>query len=67
MKVMGKMGFHEKWIEMIYECINIVSYSILVNGELNGNIKSSVDKSVERTQAQSPLGAKAQSAKYKRA
>lgn len=41
MKVMGKMGFHEKWIEMIYECVNIVSYSILINGELNGNIKSS--------------------------
>ena len=41
MKIMGKMGFHEKWIEMIYECVNIVSYSILINGELNGNIKLS--------------------------
>ena len=41
MKIMGKMGFHEKLIEMIYECISIVSYSIIVNGELNGNIKSS--------------------------
>ena len=41
MKIMGKIGFHEKWIEMIYECVSIVSYSIFVNGEVNGNIRLS--------------------------
>ena len=29
-QVMKKMGFHEKWIELIMHCITSVSYSILV-------------------------------------
>ena len=29
-QVMKKMGFHEKWIELIMHCITFVSYSILV-------------------------------------
>ena len=39
LKLMEKMGFHSKWIGLIYECINTVSYSILVNGKPQGNIK----------------------------
>ena len=32
------MGFHERWINLIYGCINSVSYSVLVNREPKGNI-----------------------------
>ncbi len=38
---MKKMGFHEKWIGLMIECISTVSYSILVNGEPHGNIHPS--------------------------
>ena len=38
-KVMEKMGFGEKWVKLIMECISTVSYSILVNGEPKGDIK----------------------------
>ena len=37
-EIMKKMGFCESWIAIIYECVKIVSYSILVNGEPKGNI-----------------------------
>ena len=40
-KVMEKMGFGEKWVKSIMECISTVSYSILVNGEPKGDIKPS--------------------------
>ena len=40
-KVMEKMGFGEKWVKLIMECISTVSYSILVNGEPKGDIKPS--------------------------
>ena len=36
--VMVKMGFHEKWVELIMHCITSVSYSILVNEAVYGNI-----------------------------
>ena len=36
--VMIKMGFHEKWVELIMHCITSVTYSILVNGAAYGNI-----------------------------
>ena len=39
--VMQKMGFHDKWITIMLECISTVSYSILVNGEPHGYIKPS--------------------------
>ena len=38
---MEKMGFGEKWVKLIMECISTVSYSILVNGEPKGDIKPS--------------------------
>ncbi|KAL0001314.1 hypothetical protein SO802_015095 [Lithocarpus litseifolius] len=31
-KVTERMGFHERWINLIMHCITIVSYSVLVNG-----------------------------------
>jgi hypothetical protein len=37
--VMERMGFHNKWISTIMECISTVSYSILVNGEPHGYIQ----------------------------
>lgn len=37
-KVMQKLGFHEKWIDWILQCITTMSYSILINGEDHGNI-----------------------------
>lgn len=38
-KIMEKMGFNDKWINMIIECISSVSHYVLVNGEPRGNIK----------------------------
>ena len=35
-QVMEKMGFHEKWINLIMHCITIVSYSIIINGVAHG-------------------------------
>ena len=37
-KIMKKMGFCEAWIKFIFNCVSTVSYSILVNGELKGDI-----------------------------
>ena len=36
--VIGKIGFHERWIELIRMCISTVSYSMLINGEAKGKI-----------------------------
>ena len=35
---MRKMGFNERWIKIVVECMKTVSYSILVNGEPYGMI-----------------------------
>ena len=35
------MGFNEKWINLVMVCVKIVTYSILVNGELCGMIRTS--------------------------
>ena len=40
-KVMEKMGFGEKWVKLVMECISTISYSILVNEEPKGDIKPS--------------------------
>ena len=37
-RVMEKMGFHEKWISLIMQCISTVSYSVIINGIVNGCI-----------------------------
>ena len=38
-KILLKMVFLESWVALIMECINTVSYSILVNGESKGVIQ----------------------------
>ena len=30
-----KMGFHEKWIQLIMQCITTVSYSMIINGAVH--------------------------------
>ena len=39
--LLRKMGFHEKWVALMMECITTVSYSILINGEPTGTIHPS--------------------------
>ena len=40
-KIMEKMGFCERWVSLVLECISTVSYLILVNGETKGDIRPS--------------------------
>ena len=40
-ELLKKMGFHEKWIALMMECITTVSYLILINGEPTGTIYTS--------------------------
>ena len=35
---MEKMGFHEKWISLIMQCICTVSYLVIINDSVNGCI-----------------------------
>ena len=35
---MEKMGFHEKLISLIMQCISTISYSVIINGTVNGCI-----------------------------
>ena len=35
---MCKLGFHERWINLMMMCVSIVSYSMLINGEPKGRI-----------------------------
>ena len=37
-RVMRRMGFHEKWVGCVLNCITTVTYSILINGEAHGRI-----------------------------
>ena len=37
-KVMGRMGFHEKWVGWVLKCITTVTYFVLINGEAYGKI-----------------------------
>ena len=40
-KLMRRMRFYSRWIDLIIECVRIVSYSILVNREPRGMINPS--------------------------
>ena len=40
-EVMKGMGFNEKWVELVMECVSTVSCSLLINGDPIGNIKPS--------------------------
>ena len=35
------MGFNDRWIDLVMECITSVTYSILINGEPSGDIRPS--------------------------
>ena len=37
--VLGKMGFHPMFIRLIMQCINIVSYTFIINGATRGYVK----------------------------
>lgn len=39
--MMRKLGFNEKWIALIRNCISTVHYSICINGKVIGNIRPS--------------------------
>ena len=39
--LMRKIGFNERWVNLIMICVKSVTYSILVNGELCGVIHPS--------------------------
>lgn len=39
--VMRKLGFAEQWIQILMSCVSTISYSILINGQLHGNITPS--------------------------
>ena len=37
-KIMQKMGFNAKWVNIMMRCVQTVSYSVLINGKPCGNI-----------------------------
>ena len=37
--VMSQMGFNDRWIGFIMECVTTVTYSVLINGEPSGEIR----------------------------
>jgi hypothetical protein len=39
--IIGKMGFSERWIKLIMECVCTITYSIIVNGQAVGRITPS--------------------------
>ena len=39
--IMNQMGFNDRWVALVMECVTTVTYSLLVNGEPQGNIKPS--------------------------
>ena len=39
--VMIKMGFNDRWVALVIECITLVTYSLLINREPLGDIKPS--------------------------
>ena len=46
---MEKLGFVEKWIDLIMNCVSSVSYSVLINGEACGKkfpFQGALDKGI---------------------
>ncbi|XP_010419407.1 PREDICTED: uncharacterized protein LOC104705120 [Camelina sativa] len=41
LSVMERMGFHQKWIQWIHQCVSTVSYSFLINGSSQGHLTPS--------------------------
>ena len=39
-RVMRKLGFNERWINLMMVCVKTISYSVLLNGEPKGLIRS---------------------------
>ena len=39
--LLRKLGFHNRWVDLMMECITTVSYSILINGEPSQTIHRS--------------------------
>ena len=37
-KIMKKMGFDSRWIQLIMKCVTTVTYSVLVNGQPHDSI-----------------------------
>ena len=37
-KIMQKMGFNDKWVKLIMQCITSVTYSVRINGKPRGHI-----------------------------
>ena len=37
-RVMIKIGFHARWIQLMMRCITTASYSVLLNGQPHGHI-----------------------------
>jgi len=37
-KIMRKMGFHERWVQLVMKCVTSVSYKIKVNGSYTTRI-----------------------------
>lgn len=36
--VLCRLGFHQKWVQWIMECVKTVSYSFLINGGAKGRV-----------------------------
>lgn len=39
--VLGRLGFHQTWINWIMECVSSVTYTFLINGSPRGRVKPS--------------------------
>ena len=37
-RIMRKMGFHERWVQLVMKCVTSVSYKIKVNGSYTTRI-----------------------------
>ena len=40
-KIMLQMGFQDSWVAMVMQCVSTVTYSLLLNGERKGLIRTS--------------------------